>query len=182
MAVVTVENGARRTDVDFGFVPDLSISGTLWTDLNLDNKYWLDHNANDRLLREAQILAGLGHANIVTVYGIGTWNERLYFKMEWIDGQDGRQWLSADTRDWRAVVVAAGEEPAVAALGSAGERAVQAVAARLIQVETVPIVATTPRLSVRIIRDRHCPKDATLRSISTFWIVRMSLTSLENLR
>jgi len=70
----------------------------------------------------------------------------------------------------------------VAALGSAGERAVQAVAARLIQVETVPIVATTPRLSVRIIGGGQCPKDATLRSISTFWIVRMSLTSLENLR
>ena len=83
---------------------------------------------------------------------------------------------------WRVVVVPAGEEPTVAALGGAGESAVQAVAARLIQVEMVPIVATTPRLSARIIGDRQCPKDATLRSISTFWIVRMSLTSLENLR
>ena len=55
--------------------------------------------ANAALLTEAQILAKLSHTNVVAIYETGRWNTRVYFVMEWIEGQDGHDWMQ-ERFDW----------------------------------------------------------------------------------
>ncbi|MCI0414606.1 protein kinase [bacterium] len=47
-----------------------------------------DMNARERFIREAQSAGGLRHPNIVTVYDLGEFEDRMYIAMEFIHGED----------------------------------------------------------------------------------------------
>jgi tetratricopeptide (TPR) repeat protein/predicted Ser/Thr protein kinase len=57
-------------------------------------------DAQERLLREAQAMARLAHRNVVAVHDVGTFGSGVFVAMEFIDGQDLRDWLG-DGRPWR---------------------------------------------------------------------------------
>ena len=57
-----------------------------------------------RLLREAQAMAHVSHPNVAAVYEVGKLGEQVFVAMEFVEGKTLTQWLSAETRDWRAVV------------------------------------------------------------------------------
>ncbi len=70
-----------------------------------------------RLVREAQAMARLQHANVVTVHDLGIVGDRLYIAMELVDGATLGQWLRAEPRDWRTITrtfIAAGRGLAAA--------------------------------------------------------------------
>jgi serine/threonine protein kinase len=70
-----------------------------------------------RLMREAQAMARLRHPNVVTVYDAGTFGERIYIAMEFVDGLTLRNWVRREPRSWRdvlAVLKAAGRGLAAA--------------------------------------------------------------------
>ena len=72
--------------------------------------------AEERLLREAQALAKLKHANVVTVHEAGSAEGSVFIAMELVDGTNLRTWLETP-RTWRevlAVFVAAGRGLAAA--------------------------------------------------------------------
>jgi serine/threonine protein kinase len=57
-----------------------------------------------RLLREAQAMARLRHPNVVTVYDVGTFGDRIYIAMEFVDGMTLRRWVQREPRPWREVL------------------------------------------------------------------------------
>jgi eukaryotic-like serine/threonine-protein kinase len=70
-----------------------------------------------RLLREARAVAKLSHPNVVSVYDAGTFDDRVYIAMEFVDGQTVSAWLAESPRAWADVVdvfVAAGRGLAAA--------------------------------------------------------------------
>ena len=71
-----------------------------------------------RLLREAQAIARLSHPNVVVVHDVGSFGERVFIAMEFVDGHTLRYWLHAErARRWREIVdvfVAAGRGLAAA--------------------------------------------------------------------
>ena len=56
-----------------------------------------------RLVREAQVMAKLSHPNVLTVYDVGTWNQRVFVAMELVDGITLGEWL-AKPRSWREIL------------------------------------------------------------------------------
>jgi WD40 repeat protein/predicted Ser/Thr protein kinase len=73
--------------------------------------------ARVRLEREAQAMARLSHPNVVTVHEVGEHDEQVFVAMEFVDGEDLRQWLGRSKRAWRevlAVFLQAGEGLAAA--------------------------------------------------------------------
>jgi tetratricopeptide (TPR) repeat protein/tRNA A-37 threonylcarbamoyl transferase component Bud32 len=57
-----------------------------------------------RLRREAQALARLAHPNIVHVYEVGTYQERVFIVMEFVRGQTLDAWLAAGERTWPQIL------------------------------------------------------------------------------
>ncbi len=57
-----------------------------------------------RLTREAQAMARLRHPNVVTVYDVGTFGDRIYIAMEFVDGMTLRKWAQREPRPWRNVL------------------------------------------------------------------------------
>lgn len=71
----------------------------------------------DRLLAEAQAMAQLAHPNVVTVFDVGSVDDRVFLAMELIEGQTLAGWLRASRRkpsEILAMFVAAGHGLAAA--------------------------------------------------------------------
>ena len=60
--------------------------------------------ARARMLREARAMAQISHANVITVYDVGTFDDDVYVAMEMVEGQSLAQWLSAKQRSWSEVL------------------------------------------------------------------------------
>jgi serine/threonine protein kinase/tetratricopeptide (TPR) repeat protein len=69
---------------------------TLHAELELDS-------VRARMSREAQAMARLKHPNVVTVYDVGTVDDRIYIAMEFVDGTTLSKW-SKSPRPWRELV------------------------------------------------------------------------------
>jgi tetratricopeptide (TPR) repeat protein/predicted Ser/Thr protein kinase len=61
-------------------------------------------SGSDRLQREALAMAKLAHPNVVTVFEIGSVDDRMYVAMEYVRGETLRGWLRAAPRGWREIV------------------------------------------------------------------------------
>ncbi len=57
-----------------------------------------------RMLREAQAMARLQHANVVTVHDVGLFEDRLYIAMDFIDGETLSAWLRSEPRSVDAIL------------------------------------------------------------------------------
>ena len=57
-----------------------------------------------RLLREAQALARLSHPNVVAVHDVGTFAERVFLAMEFVDGKTLGAWLKERPQPWQDVL------------------------------------------------------------------------------
>ena len=58
----------------------------------------LDLELRARLVREAQAMARIRHPNVITVFDVGTYADRLFVAMEVIDGWTLTSWQAARTR------------------------------------------------------------------------------------
>src|SRR4030095_10799647 len=65
-----------------------------------------DAGGSDRaqMMQEAQALARLGHPNVVTVYDVGSFENRLWIAMELLEGETLSRWRARGPRSWREVV------------------------------------------------------------------------------
>jgi tRNA A-37 threonylcarbamoyl transferase component Bud32/tetratricopeptide (TPR) repeat protein len=63
----------------------------------------LDHDAQVRLLREAQAMAKVDHPNVIAVYDIGEHDGQVFLALEYVAGGNLRKWL-ARKRSWREIV------------------------------------------------------------------------------
>jgi tetratricopeptide (TPR) repeat protein len=57
-----------------------------------------------RLLREAQAMAKVTHANVVAVFDAGLIDDCVFVAMEFVAGQNLAEWLDAERRPWREIV------------------------------------------------------------------------------
>ena len=60
----------------------------------------------ERLRAEARALARLAHPNVVRVYEVGEYDERVYLAMEFIEGGSLREWLRDASASWEQVLTA----------------------------------------------------------------------------
>lgn len=56
-----------------------------------------------RLLREAQAMARLQHPNVIAVHDVGTFGDRVFIAMEFVEGETLAEWLRGQ-RPWEQVV------------------------------------------------------------------------------
>src|SRR5580704_2181518 len=57
-----------------------------------------------RTLREAQAIARLSHPNVVVVYDVGTFEDKVFIAMEFVDGNTVTFWLEQKPRTWQEVL------------------------------------------------------------------------------
>lgn len=60
--------------------------------------------AQERLAREAQVLAKLSHPNIVAVHDVGSVDDHMWIAMELVDGRTLGEWLREHPRRWTEVL------------------------------------------------------------------------------
>ncbi|MHC4628451.1 MAG: protein kinase domain-containing protein, partial [Planctomycetota bacterium] len=63
-----------------------------------------DENFRTRFLREAQAAAALNHPNIITIYEISEFEDRLYMAIEFVDGQSLAEMLEEDVPDFNTTL------------------------------------------------------------------------------
>jgi tetratricopeptide (TPR) repeat protein/predicted Ser/Thr protein kinase len=63
-----------------------------------------NETARLRLQREAQAMARLAHPNVVAVHEVETYAGGLFLAMEFVDGQNLREWLAIERRGWREIL------------------------------------------------------------------------------
>jgi eukaryotic-like serine/threonine-protein kinase len=61
-------------------------------------------DSRTRLMREAQATAKVSHPNVVVVYDAGTFQDRVFIAMEFVEGHTLRYWLQAGSRTWPEVL------------------------------------------------------------------------------
>jgi tetratricopeptide (TPR) repeat protein len=59
-----------------------------------------------RLMREAKATAKISHPNVVVVYDAGTFGERVFIAMEFVEGHTLRYWLQEEERPWQEILEA----------------------------------------------------------------------------
>ena len=57
-----------------------------------------------RLRREARAMAQLNHPHVVTVHDVGVADGRVFLAMDYVPGQDLREWLEVQRHPWRKVL------------------------------------------------------------------------------
>src|SRR6476620_9872952 len=57
-----------------------------------------------RTLREAQAIARLSHPNVVVVYDVGTFEEKVFIAMEFVEGNTVSYWVQAAARSWQDIL------------------------------------------------------------------------------
>ncbi|MEO6772059.1 MAG: serine/threonine-protein kinase [Kofleriaceae bacterium] len=67
-------------------------------------KLHLVHASSERLQREAFAMAKLAHPNVVNVFEVSTYDDRVFVAMEYVKGGTLRTWLAASPRTWREIV------------------------------------------------------------------------------
>ena len=70
-----------------------------------------------RTMREAQAIARLSHPNVVVVYDVGTFEEKVFIAMEFVEGHTAGYWTHSQHRTWQEtlkVYMAAGRGLAAA--------------------------------------------------------------------
>jgi hypothetical protein len=72
--------------------------------LRPDRDGTLATQGRERLLREARTLASLSHANVVTVFDVGTHDGHLFLAMELVDGGNFGAWLRRERRSTPEIV------------------------------------------------------------------------------
>src|SRR5579871_4866475 len=57
-----------------------------------------------RTLREAQAIARLSHPNVVVVYDVGTFEDKVFIAMEFVEGNTVTFWLEQQPRTWQEIL------------------------------------------------------------------------------
>jgi serine/threonine protein kinase len=57
-----------------------------------------------RMMREAQAIARVSHPNVVVVYDAGTYQDRVFIAMEFVEGHTLGYWMHARARTWPEVL------------------------------------------------------------------------------
>ncbi len=61
-------------------------------------------DSRTRLMREAQATAKVSHPNVVVVFDAGTFGERVFIAMEFVEGHTLRFWLQVQERTWHEIL------------------------------------------------------------------------------